>query len=350
MLALLPLSGALADPAIKPAIAGLVSTGCPDNDRELKPLDKYRGTFGGLVVQANWSDLQPSSSSDLVTSVIDNALDAVTKYNTAVSNGHLSPPNNRQISVRLRVFAGCTNNVSNAPGWAMNLDGGPVTITATYSGATETCTVGHFWGNPTSGYGAAWKQLQTMLAARYDTNALIQEVAVTSCTSFSAEPFFIPTLTDSQQAALQNAGYSDDEYQQCLANAVAAYASWQTTRLEFSFNPFYNLTAPTQGHLPFSEQVMRACRQVIGQRCILSNHDLDTQTPPSILPIYALERKFGPSITFQTLHVTPNDFEGTIRKGISLGAGSIEVWQEPKGFEAQSNATLRTWASMFEPQ
>jgi len=83
---------------------------------------------------------------------------------------------------------------------------------------------------------------------------------------------------------------------------------------------------------------MRRCRLLAGPRCILSNHDLDTVTPASILPIFVFERKFGPNLTFQTYHVVPPDFEGTLRKGISLGASSIEVWQEAQlgSFEHQS--------------
>ena len=153
------------------------------------------GAFGGLVVQATWSDLQPNSSSDFDTTVIDDALDAVNTYNAAAAK--LPPPNNRQIGVRLRIFAGCTDGVSDAPAWAMSLDGSPITITATYAGGPETCTFGRFW-DPTSNYAAAWRQLQTKLAAKYDANPLIQEVAVTSCTSFSAEPFFLPHASGRQ--------------------------------------------------------------------------------------------------------------------------------------------------------
>jgi hypothetical protein len=48
---------------------------------------------------------------------------------------------------------------------------------------------------------------------------------------------------------------------------------------------------------------MRKCRVTLGPRCILSNHDLDTVTPITILPIYVFERKFGPNMTFRALHV-----------------------------------------------
>jgi hypothetical protein len=374
-LALLPLRAAFADPAIKPALVGLISTGSANNSLHQistfqestgSPEINRRGIFGGLVVQARWADLEKtgSSDSDFNTGVIDTALADVAKYNAAKK---LAAPNDRMLGVRLRVFAGCSSGNSDAPPWALALDGGPITITAEYNNKPETCTVGRFW-DPTSQYAAAWTQLQTRLANAYDANPLIQEVAVTSCTSFSAEPFFLnlkpavydsmypppPTLPPSPTATLQmqSVHYSDDAYRQCLAQAVTTdYAQWKTTRLEYSFNPFSGVQSP-QDDPAFSERVMRACREAIGARCILSNHDLDAQTPSGILPIYALERKFGPNITFQALHEVPNDFEGTIRKGISLGAGSIEIWQEPiaGSFEHQSNETLETWAAMFEPQ
>jgi hypothetical protein len=348
MLALPSLGGALADPAIKPAITGLISTGSPTNT-----LDEFTGRagiLGGVVIQATWADLEPTQPAPngpvtLVTTAIDNALTAVANYNLAAAT--MSPPNNRQIGVRLRVFSGCTAGVSDAPTWALSLDGSPINVTAQYNGAQEACSFGRFW-DPTSAHAAAWRQFQTALAAAYDTQPLVQEVAITSCTSYSAEPFFLPyTGTgDTVQAVLQQNGYTDDQYQQCLANAVADYASWQTTRLEFTFNPFNGLTA--QNNVAFSGRVMRECRQAAGLRCILSNHDLDTQTPSAILPLYALMRKFGPSITAQTLYTTPTDYEGTLRKGISLGAGAIEVW--PKGFKTETNATLENWALMFVPQ
>jgi hypothetical protein len=119
--------------------------------------------------------------------------------------------------------------------------------------------------------------------------------------------------------------------------------------VEFSINGFSALAQ--QEDYAVSERIMRRCRLLAGPRCILSNHDLDTVTPASILPIFVFERKFGPNLTFQTYHVVPPDFEGTLRKGISLGASSIEVWQEAQlgSFEHQSRETLANWASMFEP-
>jgi len=95
---------------------------------------------------------------------------------------------------------------------------------------------------------------------------------------------------------------------------------------------------------------MRACRQAVGRRCVFDNHDLDANPPKTLLPIYAVMQKMGPEIEFQTLHTTPEDFEGTIRKGVSLGASSIELWQDYQGFPLVPDATLKRWATMIEGQ
>jgi hypothetical protein len=349
LLSLPPLGGALADPAIKPAITGLIATAGSDQKNTLDPLNAFQGIFGGYVVRTTWKELQRTGASDFDTTVIDGALDKVRQYNDGVAAAMLPPPNNRQIGVRLRVWAGCDDT----PEWATKLDGGPITITAHYGRAFETCKFGRFW-DTTSDYAAAWRQLQAMLANKYDNLPLVHEVAVTSCTSFSAEPFFLPWQHqgDTTKTALLGAHFTDGDYQQCLQSAVADYAPWQKTRLEYTFNPFYGLN--TQDDVAFSEQVMRGCRQAAGQRCILSNHDLAAHPPTAsaILPLYAAMRRLGPNITFQAYVAAPNDYEGTIRKGVSLGAGSIEVWQERKAgsFEHQTAATLESWASMFEPQ
>jgi hypothetical protein len=382
---LLPLGGALAaDPVIKPAITGLISTGSQPNT--LAALNDVTGTvtptnmigiFGGLVVQARWKDFQPDNDTQLKTSVIDDILSGnsntvvnnltqynnVTQYNAAAAT--MPAPNNRQLGVRLRIFTGCSGGDNDAPPWAMKTDkdkGFPITIEGEYDGKPEKCELGNFW-DPTSNYSKAWKRFLSRLARKYDANPLIREISVTSCTSFSAEPFFLnlkkpvyspkypapdPALPFPAQG-LHEAGFTDALYRECLTKAIDDYADWKTTRVEFSINGFSALAQ--QEDYAVSERIMRRCRLLAGPRCILSNHDLDTVTPASILPIFVFERKFGPNLTFQTYHVVPPDFEGTLRKGISLGASSIEVWQEAQlgSFEHQSRETLANWASMFEP-
>ncbi|HEY3056031.1 MAG TPA: hypothetical protein VGK31_08895 [Thermoanaerobaculia bacterium] len=93
---------------------------------------------------------------------------------------------------------------------------------------------------------------------------------------------------------------------------------------------------------------MRACRQSIGKRCIFDNHDLDTKPAKPVLPIYDAMKRLGGPIEFQTGAATPKDFEGTIKYGVSLGAGSIELWHDFTGFPLMPDAQLKRWAAMLE--
>jgi hypothetical protein len=325
-----------ADPTPKAAISGLVSRGEPSNT--LDPLNaqaKQGVFFGGLVIQALWSQLQPTPTSQIgPRNVIEQALAGVRTYNAQ------NPA--RPLAVRLRVFSGC-----DAPDWAKSLDGfGPFSIVSTAS-STPSCTFGPFWRDA---YRTAWANLVQQLAAKYDSHPLIQEVAVTSCSTATAEPFVFPAddIPDKDKSAMTAAGYTDAKHRDCLAHAVDDYAGWKTTRLTFPFSSFRGLTQAADA--AFTGKVMRDCRQAVGRRCVLDNHGLAADLAPHILPIYALMRKMGPVIAFQTLVEAPTDFEGTIRKGISFGAGSIELYQQSPGFPSVLPDTLKQWAAMFQPQ
>jgi hypothetical protein len=296
----------------------------------LEPLNAKAGIFGGLVVIATWKQLQPTPASELGDdNVIDRALSDVRAYNAR------NPA--KPIAVKLRVWGGFE-----APDWAKQLGGGP--IATEHNGKQRT--LGRFWSEA---YRQAWSRLQVQLATRYDALPLIREVAITSCMSYTAEPFFLPT-EPTVANPLRAAGYTDAAHRQCLEHAVADYAPWKASRLVLSLNPFYGLSGRRPGDAAFTEQVMRSCRQAVGRRCVFDNHDLDANPPKSLLPIYAVMQRMGPEIEFQTLHTTPDDFEGTIKKGVSLGASSIELWQDYQGFPLVPDATLKRWAAMIEGQ
>jgi hypothetical protein len=318
----------------KKPIRGLVSMGAfkfvtngTDPVNTLEPLNAKPGIFGGIVILATWRELQPTASSGLAeNNTIDKALEDVRAYNRR------NPQ--KPLAVKLRVWGGYV-----APDWVKSMGGSPIEVTH-----KKPRTLGRFWSPP---YRKAWARLQEQLAAKYDKEPLIREVAVTSCMSFTAEPFYLadePTVSKPLNAA----GFKPFQFKQCLKNAVDDYAPWKTTNIEIPLNPVYMPLGNPKGDPEFTEQVMRACRQSIGKRCIFDNHDLDTTPPKSIVPIYASMKKLGTPTEFQTFHETPSDFEGTIQKAVSLGAGSVELWQDYEGFPLQPDDKLRKWAAMIE--
>jgi hypothetical protein len=96
-------------------------------------------------------------------------------------------------------------------------------------------TLGRFWSPP---YRKAWAQFQELLAARYDGDPLVREVAITSCMSFTAEPFFLPGEPTVAQP-LEAAGFKPFQYKQCLKDALQDYAPWKATNVTVPLNPIH---------------------------------------------------------------------------------------------------------------
>lgn len=321
----------------KPAIRGLVSMGAfkfvgsgGDPVNTLEPLNAKPGIFGGIVIISTWRQLQPTPGAAIPEgNPIDKALADVREYNRK------NPK--KPLAVRLRVWGGFE-----APPWAMELGGSP--LAAVHNNKHRQ--VGRFWS---PAYRQAWREFQDKLAAKYDSFPLIREVAMLSCMSFTAEPFFLPT-EESVQKPIREAGFNDAEYKTCLQNGIADYAAWKRSRIVLSLNPLR--TGPNQGpgDPAFTEQVMRNCRQTLHVRCVFDNHDLDTDKglAKPLVVIYAAMKQMGPEIVFQTAQETPPDFDAVIRKGVSMGATAIELWQDYKGFPLVPDAQLRKWASWIE--
>ena len=320
---------------IKAPIRGLVSMGAyrfvgygGDPVNTLEPLNAKPGIFGGLVVIASWKQLQPTPQSEIGdNNVIDQALAEVRAYNER--NPH------RPLGVKLRVWGGFE-----APDWAKRLGGIPIETTHN----DKQRIVGRFWS---PAYRQAWAHLQQHLAARFDKRPLIKEVSVTGCMSYTAEPFVVP-IADDVIRPLRAAGFTDGAYRECLAHAVADYAPWKESRLVLSVNPLRTGAGQGNGDALFTERVMRHCRQTIGRRCVFDNHNLDTGLPKPLYRIYATMKQLGPEIEFQTWRKTPNDFDGTIKMGVSYGASSIELYQDYGGFPLVADAKLKQWAAMLE--
>ncbi len=321
-------------PAVKPAIRGLVSMGAyrfvaqgGDPVNTLVPLDKKPGIFGGIVVVATWNELQPTADA-LDTGAIDRALADVRAYNAR------NPA--KPLAVRLRVWGGFE-----APLWAKRIGGRPIGVTH----KNRKRQIGRFWS---PAYRQAWARLQEKLAAKYDDAPLVREVAMTSCMSFTAEPFFLPADDPGEiiSMPIHDAGYTDDAYKTCLGESLADYAAWQRTRIVLSVNPFRGQDGKADAG--FTETVMRAYRKALGVRCVFDNHDLDSDLGRALVPLYALMKELGPEIVFQTFHETPLDFDATIQLAVDNRATAVELWQDYKGFPLVPIPQLKKWAALVE--
>jgi hypothetical protein len=323
------------DDHVKPPIRGLVSMGAfkfvgsgGDPVNTLEPLNAKPGIFSGLVVIASWAQLEPTEEGEIdPDNVIGKALQDVRAYNDKNKD--------KPLAVRLRIWGGFK-----APGWAMKIGGPP--IEAVHKNKNRR--VGRFW---LPEYRKAWASMQARLAAKYESRPLIREVAMTSCMSFTAEPFFSPS-EDSVMKPLRDAGFTADAYKECLRHGIEDYAAWQTSRIVLSVNPLRTGLGQGPGDAQFTMDVMKDCRAKLGVRCVLDNHDLDMKLAKPLIPIYAYMKQLGPEIVFQTAKENPPDFEGTIKMGIEQGASAIELWQDYGGFPLVPDEQLRKWAKMVE--
>ena len=335
-----PTSSALGAAAItsnnglKPALQGLVSMGdisfrnvdgVPNNS--LTDIYARPGIFGGVVINVSWAQVEPAPGK-LDTSQIDRALADVRTYNAKYPTAPLG--------VLLRV-----SGANAAPNWVKSLGGAPLTIN--HRGSPET--IGRFWSTQ---YQDAWTELQKMLAAKYDSEPLIYEVANASCSSQTDEPF-VEGLDKADMQVLHTAGFSDAAFENCLMGSLNQYGGWSKTRIEFPFSPFHLTDAQNVSpDVAFTIQVMEAWRKQLGARAVIGNHALQGPVPSDLQPIYDEIKKLGPVVDLQLASPNKENVDTSIKAGVSSGATSIEVWDSSCRncqFTTFSTATLQEWTN-----
>jgi hypothetical protein len=330
---------------IKPPLSGFVSMGDdtlgPGEvvDNSLKWVLAEPGVFSGVVINISWTQIE-GSPSNFNTSAIDSAIQAVAAYN-------ISNPT-APLGIRLNVESGLL-----APAWAKNLDGPPIEITDIPNGAAPPIifTIGRFWE---PAYRLAWQNLQNFLAKKYDGNLLIHEVTDGSCATVTDEPFVLIT-TPFAIHNMQQAGYTDQEYYNCLANSSADYAGWTQSLIHYPFNPFIRTDSGVAvSDEATTESLVTKWRASLGGRAVLANHDLvsGSTSPefPRIASMYELFLKLGPPIDLQTWAST-EDWPDSISYGIAMGATDIELWPGYAAGEIQATiptAQLKLWAGQLK--
>jgi len=336
---------------VKPRIAGLIDKGsqAPYDLGTAFPVTSttelagYGTAFSGIVVNVAWSQLEPAEGQFDLTPLAQ-SLAAVTAYDTQ----NPSDP----LGVKLRIWAGFA-----APDWAKSLDGTPITVAPGTSGASGT--LGRFWA---ADYEQQWTDLQDALAKAYDKDPLVHEIAVTSCSTATGEPF---VLTSNVIDALLAAGWTTADQQQCLSSALADYAAWHDTTVDYTFNVLSDVSSSgtRSPDIAFTDSVMSACAssELTGTAplCSLDNHGLTDTITPQQQPVYGeidtLWQQFGGHVPVEFQTIAPGGFDLCEAVGEAIGehAASVEIWPAGTGFpgfSAYSPSQLTTWNTALVDQ
>ena len=329
----------------KPILKGLVAQGEASQSASAPPansfaeLNAHPGVYSAAVIDLFWSQLEPSQG------VFDDT--ALTSALAKLATYNLQNPT-APVTAKLRIFAGV-----GTPPWVIQATGG-VTLSDTQGHSAQ---VGKFW---TSAYQGFWRGLQAHLAATYDSSAMVSEVAISSCSTSTAEPFILPHDAASI-TALTQAGYTDAVGEACLMNAPADYAAWTKTPLDYTFNSFTTVSGGSVGaDSVFPIQVMDAFRAVLGTRGVVANHGLQSPLAPAAMPIYAefsnLYNKAAGStpptlspLEFQTISPT-TDWPSAITLALTYHPTEIEVWDTTAagGAAPLTLTQLQQWAAALK--
>jgi hypothetical protein len=315
-------AGQASVPGVKPVIQGLI-------DRQGAPSKGMLPYVHAYVVQANWSDLQPTAFGPIAANnAIDQAIARVRQPDFAKVG----------MVLKLRIFAGV-----NAPDWAKTLDGPSIPyVNNQYGGTTVTGYIGHFW---TANFKAAYDDLMTKLAALYDNVPEVRELTFSRCTTIFDEPFVRQFGDKNNIANMQAAGYTTAADEQCISDSFAEQSVWQHTTSDMDFSPMTLIATPGTHDLAFTEQMMQLCRSTLGARCGIQNNALSTQkiADKTFGAMYTYMSKMGPPVIFQTATASLiGDPTQVLPAGAQYGANSEEM---PKGYPKYSTTLLQQTAT-----
>ena len=131
------------------------------------------------------------------------------------------------VRFRLRFMAGV-----NAPSWVKDHSGGCVLIEPDSVNGSSGC-VPRFW---TDAYHGDYVALMQAVAARYENNPQVVEIANSECTTIFAEPFILGANSVSIDRLWQ-AGYTKQGHDTCLRRSTAAMMSlFKTTRVSLALS------------------------------------------------------------------------------------------------------------------
>ena len=303
---------------LKPMLHGLI-------DRDGPAAAAFSGVVSNFVVNVHWSDIQPAPGPLVSNNAIDRAIVVARQMNA--TSGHAS------VGIKIRFYAGV-----DAPNWVKQLAGGPVQVVS----GSLTGTVGRFW---TDAFGAAYTDVWTRMAQKYDSVPEIREITVSRCMTFYAETMIRDTEDAVTGQNLLNAGYTMAADKACITQEIDLGTVWLTTRIGVAFNP-YQLVVPGI-HISdefYTEQVMQHCRSQLGAQCVLENNSIRFPLQAGLYQqMYAALIRLGAPLSFQTAALSRvGDLTQTLNWAVTVGANAVEL---PKGYTALPTATLASIAA-----
>jgi hypothetical protein len=162
------------------------------------------GVWAGAIIGVGWNQIQPGADGcttcldeTITTTAIDTALSNIATYNST---------NGTNVTAKIRVFAG-----THTPAWAMYSWGGPVDIEDSSNNYQDFPT---FW---TTGYSSAFNNMVEQLAEKYDMDPRVQEIAITSCSSKTGEPFIYDYSDWTSISRMHTAGFTDAQMEATTA-------------------------------------------------------------------------------------------------------------------------------------
>lgn len=290
----------------KPLLTGVVDRHAP-----VAAKTSFRGIVDAGVIAVNWSSIQPAKGGALTTSAIDNALQKA----KASSN-----------RVKLKVYAG-----RYAPTWAKNLDGSPYCLYDPPN--TKACqSMPRFW---TARFKAAYDDLLTKLAAKYEADDTVATLQVSRCTTMNAEPFLRQAGSSANRKAFRQAGWTDGADQTCLKEQLDSHARiWPRTRVDLAVHPYQRIKSDSAfaSDQSVTRSIMSYCRSVLGSRCVLGHTSLGKRYPAGSpeATMYSDIARLGAPIwmqtaTMQKLGGSCADLVDALAEGDRRGASSVEL-------------------------
>ena len=303
----------------KPAIRGIL-------DRDGQPDAVWQPAVNGYVIKVGWRELQAIQAGEITDgNPIDHALTSVRQVNATRG------PNEPKLSLKLRIFTG-----DESPEWAKNLDGPPFYVEDPADGSP--ITIGRFW---TSNFDAAYRDLHTKLAARYDGVPEIRDVVVARCMLGSAEPYLRQPSSSMTTNNLRYAGFTTAADQACHRAEVDAHKVWSRTTSSVAFNPYTQINADgsTKVNGAWTDQMIDYCRSSLGTRCVLENNSIRDGSQGANYPaMYTKIKAKGAPIAFQTAAPSRiGSLCNTTAWAIGQGAGAVEV---PDNYTKDPGVTL----------